>query len=100
MAGSVVTLSPRIHAAELERKARARIARGGVAVYVAATADRRQRAHLHRLRDRLMGDPALEVHCSDQPGGTTQLAAWPVGQPPAGWWGQPPWEDSDDPETP
>jgi hypothetical protein len=72
--GSVVTISPRIPAAELERRARARIERDGVAVYAAVTADKRQRAHLLRLRARLVADPGLDVYGgTGRPDGTTWL---------------------------
>jgi hypothetical protein len=82
--GSVVTISPLVPVAELERRAIARIGRDGVAVYAAVTADRRQRAHLLRLRARLVADPALDVYGgTGRPDGTTFLVVCPKGGRPA-----------------
>jgi hypothetical protein len=86
---SVVTISPRVPVAELERRARVRIERDGVAVFAAVTADSRQRAHLLRLRARLVADPAFKViGGTGRPDGTTHLIVVTAGQqPPVGWFG-------------
>ncbi len=82
--GSVVTISPRVPVDELERRTRARIARDGVAVFAAVTADGRQRRHLLRLRARLVADPGLDVYGgTGRPDGTTWLTVCPAGGRPA-----------------
>jgi hypothetical protein len=80
----VVTISPRVPVAELERRARARIGRDGVAVFTAVTADGRQRRHLLRLRARLVADPGLDVYGgTGRPDGTTWLTVCLTGGRPA-----------------
>src|SRR6266702_4464721 len=59
MPGTVITLSSRISLDVLERRVRERVARDGVAPLAAVSG--RQRAHLLRLRARLVEDPALWV---------------------------------------
>ena len=88
-AGSVVTISPRVHLGDLERLARTRLARYGVAVFAAVTADGRQRHHLRKLGERLAGDPAFEVHGGPQTDGTTSLIVFAAGGPRPGWFGGP-----------
>lgn len=84
MPGTVITISPLVPVAELERRARALIERDGIAVYAAVTADGRQRRHLMRLRARLVADPALDVSGgTGRPDGTTWLIACPAGGRPA-----------------
>lgn len=80
MAGSVVTISPRIPLAELERRLRARLARDGVAVLAAASADDRQRRYLRKLRARLAGDPGLSVFYGDRLDGATWLTVCRAGE--------------------
>lgn len=88
MTATVITISPRVPVAELERRARALIERDGVAVYAAVTADGRQRRHLLRLRSRLTAGPALDVYGgTGRPDGTTWLIACPAGTRPA-WLGE------------
>jgi hypothetical protein len=88
MAGTVITVSPRVSLSDLERLARARLDRDGVAVFAAVTADGRQRHHLLRLRARLVADPALEVYGgTGRPDGTTGLTVFAAGGPRPGWFG-------------
>jgi hypothetical protein len=61
MTATVMTISPRVPVREHERRARDCVAREGVALFAAATADRRQLRHLRRLVDRLAADDLLDV---------------------------------------
>ncbi len=86
MAGSVITVSSRISLPELERRVRERVARDGVAPLAAVSG--RQRTHLHRLRQRLVADPGLDViGGTARPDGTTWLTVFAAGQPRAGFMG-------------
>jgi hypothetical protein len=84
MLGTVITISPRVPVAELERRARALVARDGVAVYAAVTADGRQRHHLLRLRKLLAAGPGLDVYGgTGRPDRTTWLIVCQTGGRPA-----------------
>jgi hypothetical protein len=89
VAGTVITVDPRVSITDLERLARVRISRDGVTQVAAATADRRQRAQVCRLRRRLVADPGLDVFFGDRPDGVTYLTAYPAGQRQQGVWGDP-----------
>jgi hypothetical protein len=90
VAGTVITVDPRIRVPTLVRIARERVARDGAVQFAAATADRRQRQQLRRLRDRLAADPALDVFGpSDHLDGAVYVWAHPVGTRQAGVWGSP-----------
>jgi hypothetical protein len=90
MPGTVITISPLIPVAKLEKIACGRVQRDGVAVFAAVTADGRQRSHLKRLGARLADDPALEVYgLTGRPDGTTWLTVFAAGKRDAGWFGGP-----------
>jgi hypothetical protein len=87
--GSVVTVSTRRRPDELESMARKRIARDGVTQLAAMTANGRQRRLLREVRDRLAGDPGLDVFFGDRPDGMSYLTAYPAGRLRAGIIGEP-----------
>src|SRR5579864_9753625 len=88
--GSVITVSSRVRAGELERMARARIGRDGVTRLAAKTSNGRQRRLLEQVSDRLVADPALDVFGpGDHGDGLTYVWAHPAGARYAGVWGQP-----------
>jgi len=80
MAGTVVTISPLMHVAEIVLRTRARVERDGVAELAAATADRRQVAHLRRVGKRLAADKSLECYLADRTDGATYLTVFAAGQ--------------------
>jgi hypothetical protein len=86
VAGMVITVSPRVRVADLERMARSRVARDGVAELAAVTADARQRRQLRRVGLRLAADPGLDVFFGDRSDGATYLTAFPAGLQRAIWW--------------
>jgi len=88
MAGVVITISSRVHVDDLERQARVRVERDGVAVVAATTSDQRQVRQLRRLAGRLGADDALDCFLRDWPDGSTLLSVIPRGQRPGGWWGE------------
>ena len=89
MAGIVITLSPRVPVAEMERRTRALVARDGVAELAADSADARQVAHLRRIFRRLAADPALECYLADRTDGATYVTVFAAGQQHRpGWWGE------------
>jgi hypothetical protein len=67
----MVTISPRVSLAALERQVRNRVERDGLAVIAAAADDSRQVRYLRRLAYRLAGDTALD--CYWGPGGEPDL---------------------------
>lgn len=88
MAGTVITISPRVSLADAERLARSRLARDGMVEFAAAVADGRQLAHLRRLWTRLVDDPGLMVFYADRLDGAVYLTLFNAGQrPPVGWFG-------------
>jgi hypothetical protein len=89
MAGTVLTLSPRMPLDRAEQIVRARVERDGVAKLYAAASDGRQVAHLRRLFHRLDSDGGLDVSSGDRTDGTVCLTVWPAGQRAAGVWGDP-----------
>ena len=89
MTATVITLSPRVPVAEIERRIQARVDRDGVAEVAAATGDGRQVAYLRRISRRLAADPALECYFADRMDGATYLTVFAAGKRPAGWWGEP-----------
>jgi hypothetical protein len=95
--GSVITISSRVRAGELERMARARAARDGVTQLAAETSNGRQLRLLRQVRDRLVADPGLEVFGpSDHGDGFSYVWAHPAGARHAGVIGQP--NGAEDPE--
>ena len=97
--GSVVTVSTRLRPAELERLARARLARDGVTQLAAQVSNGRQVRLLLAVRDRLVADPALSVYGSGQDygDGMTYVSVHPAGTRPKGVMGQPRGVAEDDP---
>jgi hypothetical protein len=65
MTATVVTISARVNVRELERLARARVDRDGVAPLAAPTASRRQVQQLHHLKHRLSGDDSLDCYSAE-----------------------------------
>jgi hypothetical protein len=87
MAATVITLSPRIPVAEIERRTRALVARDGVAELAADSADARQVAQLRRVARRMAADPGLECYLADRTDSATYLTVFMAGKRDAGWWG-------------
>jgi len=70
--------------------ARARIRRDGVTQFAAVNSSGRQLRLLRELRDRLAGDPALDVFYGDHLDGATYLTVYPAGdRSAAGIMGEP-----------
>jgi streptogramin lyase len=77
MAGTVVTISSRVGAAEFERLARARVRRDGVAALAARTSNARQRGRLEQVAYRLAVDDGLDCYgLTPRPDGTTWLTVY------------------------
>jgi hypothetical protein len=87
--GSVVTVSSRLRPDAVERMARARIARHGVAQLAAEASNWRQLRLLHEVRDQLAADPDLDVFYGERPDGYSYLTAYPAGQRRPGIMGEP-----------
>jgi hypothetical protein len=88
MSGVVVTISSRVEPHDLERQARARVERDGVAVVAAATSNRRQVRQLRRLAGRLEVDAGLECRVDAVHTGTTYLIVRALGSDrPVNWRG-------------
>ncbi|SRR6266568_1257695 len=97
MPGTVITLSSRISLDVLERRVRERVARDGVAPLAAVSG--RQRAHLLRLRARLVEDPALWVAGGTvRPDGTAWLVVVLAGNLRAGYFGGVAGQPDEDPD--
>jgi hypothetical protein len=89
VAGTVITVDPRVPIEDYVRLAKVRAARDGAVQFVAAAADGRQRRHLRRIRDRLVKDPALDVAGpSDHGAGAVYVWVQPAGTA-GGVWGYP-----------
>ena len=77
MAGSVLTLSPRMPLDRAEYVVRSRVEREDIAEVVVTTTDRRQVAHLRRLALRLADADSLDCHgLTPRPDGTTHLIVY------------------------
>jgi hypothetical protein len=76
MAGRVITISPQVPVARLERLARVQVERDEIAVMVATTADQRQVRHLRRLAHRLARDDTLDCCLADLGDGGTILTVY------------------------
>jgi hypothetical protein len=88
MAGTVITLSPRIPLAAAAGIVARRLAADGVAVLAAAAADRRQVRSLRRLRALLVADPGLSVFYGDHLDGAVYLTVCHVGdERSVAYWG-------------
>ena len=80
MAGTVVTLSPRIPVTDAVGIVKRRLAADGVAVLAVATGDRRQVKNLRRVRARLAADPGLSVFYGDHLDGAVYLTVCRAGE--------------------
>lgn len=80
MAGTVITLSPRIPVDDAVGIVGRRLAADGCAVLAAAVADRRQVSHLRRVRARLVEDPGLSVFYGDHLDGAVYLTVCRAGE--------------------
>jgi hypothetical protein len=90
VAGTVITVDPRVSVADYERLAKVRTARDGAVQFAAPAADRRRRRQLRRLRDRLVAGPALDVFGpSDHGDGGVYIWVQPAGARHAAVWGYP-----------
>ena len=88
VAGTVITLSPRIPSAAAAGIVARRLAVDGVAVLAAAAADRRQVRSLRRLRALLAADPGLSVFYGDHLDGAVYLTVCRGGhERSAAYWG-------------
>jgi hypothetical protein len=88
MAGTVITLSPRIPVDDAIGIVTRRLAADGVAVLAAAAADRRQVRSLRRLRASLAADPGLSVFYGDHLDGAVYLTVCRAGEErAAAYWG-------------
>jgi hypothetical protein len=87
MPGTVITISPRVPVAKLEKIARGRVQRDGVAELAASTADARQVAYLRRVARLLAADESLECHWAARTDGATYLTVFMAGRHDAGWMG-------------
>jgi hypothetical protein len=89
VAGTIITLSPRVPLDDAERMVRTRLARDGQVALAAS--DGRQVRQLRRLAARLRGEASTQVHLwREQAGGVTYLTvAAGHGRTAAAWWGAP-----------
>jgi hypothetical protein len=89
--GTVRTLSPLVPLAELERRARTWLARDGTVAFSAATADRRQVAHLRRLYRALTGPDGIAGAWMSlaEHGDSTTLHMWRGDVTHPSWRGEP-----------
>jgi hypothetical protein len=90
--GAVITVSSRVAVDDLERRARACLARDGAVQFAATTASRRQRGSLLALHARLTGPGGLDgvmVSLADRGDGTTCLAMFRADVSYPSWRGEP-----------
>jgi len=96
--GSVITVTTRLRPGALERMARSRLDRDGVAQFAAETSNGRQRRLLRQVRDSLAADADLDVFYADRTDGTTYCTVYWAGERQAAIWGTPRHLQDEDPD--